>query len=198
MCLTYRWVTPIIFGVIHRRKRVFGTPTFWSFRVPAFPVQALTILQKGVSLMFSQRQMLVLAFALVLVAMAGTLPHQAAPAPPLSELQVTKIRSQRSPVWENVSTSQLLTNVDHSGSWLEVETREIGYSNPPLNIARFSGVRMTQISSTPIVGPDRVIRGWLRVWRYSSSQTFTSGRFTYEATSINFPFNKMSDWIQVK
>lgn len=117
----------------------------------------------------------------------------AAPAPPLTYLQVTYVRSQMKP-WEYIRDSQFSTVNDHGGTWLEVETAELGYGTNL--IARYNGQKMTNSANTPIVNSSRVVIGWRRVWRINT--TITSGTFTYQATSMNSPWNTMSDRLSIK
>lgn len=117
----------------------------------------------------------------------------AAPAPPLTYLQVIYVRSQTKS-WEYIPDNQFSTLNDHGGSWLEVETAELGYGTNL--IALYNGQRMTNASNTPILNSSRAIIGWRRIWRISTS--ITNGTFTYRATSINSPWNTMSDRLSIR
>lgn len=120
-------------------------------------------------------------------------PVSAAPAPPLTYLQVKLVRSQTKQSWEPINDFQLLTITDHGGGWLEVVTTEKGYGKNL--IARYNQQKMTLISSTPFP-PSGTIEGWHRLWRINT--TITNGTFTYQATSINSPWNTMSDRLSIK
>lgn len=134
-----------------------------------------------------------LVIALTLIT---ALPHatHAAPAPPLSYLQVLAVSSANSPSWEYPPSSQYTTTVDHGGSWLLIATEEYGYGQS--RIAKFNGVTVPEYSNQMITDSGGTVIGWIRYWRITG--TITSGQFTYQSTSINSPWNTMSDWINIK
>lgn len=141
------------------------------------------------------RRYLVVTFIVALAFIAALPPvTHAAPAPPLSYLQVLAVQSANSPFWEYPPSSQFTTTVDHGGSWLLIATEEYGYGQS--RIAKFNGVTVPQHSSQALTDSGGTIIGWIRTWRVTGP--ITSGQFTYQSTSINSPWNTMSDWINVK
>jgi hypothetical protein len=133
----------------------------------------------------------------ILVAGSVALVSQvhAQPAPKLTYLQVVAVQSTGYPAWDYLSDNTLLTNMNHTGPVLIVATKELGYSSSYSQVAKFNGVKMTSLGQDPILN-GRTVVGYIRYWRYQGP--FTSGQFTYEASSINFPYNKMSDWVNIK
>lgn len=135
----------------------------------------------------------------LLSAEAGTCTR--APAPPLSLLEVLLVGSPDAalqgaadlgPGYEAVEQFQLLTDYDHGGAWIDIITAELGYGQ--VRIAKMAGSLISERGNEPIVSGG-VIIGWYRFWDASG---FSGGRFTYQSTSINFPFNTMSDWINIR
>ncbi|MFM6201593.1 MAG: DUF4879 domain-containing protein, partial [Dolichospermum sp.] len=118
------------------------------------------------------------------------------PAPPLSSVSITAVQSTDNPSWESIPRGNLSTSKDHGGRSLCVKTEERGYGQN--QIVLFSGNRMLERSSTPILGWGRIVVGWKREWCYSSNTTFSSGRVTFQATSINFPHNTLSTSLSIR
>jgi len=110
-------------------------------------------------------------------------------------MRVVAVASQRYPQYEMILANQFTTKYDQGGSYLIVVTEEIGYANPPTRLARFNGVKMTLGLQESLLS-GRTVIGWRNYWLYSAS--FTSGTFTYQATSINSPWNTMSTWITIR
>lgn len=124
-----------------------------------------------------------------------------APAPALTLLEVLGVGSPNAalqgaaelgPGYEGVNQSQLLTDYDHGGAWIDVITAELGYGH--VRVAKMAGSVISERLNQPIISGG-VIIGWYRFWDASG---FSGGRFTYQSTSINFPFNTMSDWISIR
>ncbi|MFM6253732.1 MAG: DUF4879 domain-containing protein [Dolichospermum sp.] len=116
------------------------------------------------------------------------------PAPPLSSVSITAVQSTDNPSWESIPRGNLSTSKDHGGRSLCVKTEERGYGQN--QIVLFSGNRMLERSSTPILGWGRIVVGWKR--ECSSNTTFSSGRVTFQATSINFPHNTLSTSLSIR
>lgn len=118
------------------------------------------------------------------------------PAPPLSSVAITAVNSSQNPSWELIQSGNLSTSKDHGGRSLCVQTEERGYGQSQSVL--FSGSIMVQKSSTAITGFGGIIVGWKREWCYSSSTAFSSGRVTFQATSINFPRNTLSTALNIR
>ncbi|MFM6010044.1 MAG: DUF4879 domain-containing protein, partial [Dolichospermum sp.] len=117
------------------------------------------------------------------------------PAPPLSSVSITAVQSTQNPSWESIPQGNLSTSEDHGGRFLCVKTEERGYGQN--QIVLFSGNRMLERSSTPILGWGRIVVGWKREWCYSSNTTFSSGRVTFQANSINST-NRLSTSLSIR
>lgn len=122
-------------------------------------------------------------------------PAMAQPAPGLSYLQVIAVKSTGFTDWDPVPDYLYLTNKDHRGPELIVVTKEIGYSSNYSQRALFNGSKMSLIREDAILN-GRTVVGYIRYWYYYGA--FTSGKFTYQASSINFPYSTWSDWISIK
>jgi hypothetical protein len=118
------------------------------------------------------------------------------PAPPLSSMSITAVQSTNNPSWESIPQGNLSTSKDHGGRSLCVQTEERGYGQSQSVL--FNSSKMVQKSSTAITGSGRIIVGWKREWCYSSNTTFSSGRVTFKATSINFPRNTLSTSLNIR
>jgi hypothetical protein len=128
------------------------------------------------------------------ISVAGMEQAISAPAPALSQVKVIGVISSNYPNWESIPQGNLSTQQDHGGPQLCVQTQEVGYGRN--QIAQFNGNRLTERSSAPTLGAGRVVTGWTRVWCYQGS--FTSGTFTFQATSINFPWNTLSTRLYIR
>lgn len=135
-----------------------------------------------------------LAFSTIGMSVAGIEQAISAPAPALSGVSVIGVISSNYPNWESIPQGNLSTQKDHGGSQLCVQTQEVGYGTN--QIAQFNGNRLIERSSAAILGAGRVVTGWTRVWCYQGS--FTSGTFTFQATSINFPWNTLSTRLYIR
>lgn len=94
-----------------------------------------------------------IAWALLLGIVLGA---TAQPAPPLSEVKVTAVRSAVSRTWESISPGQTRTTRHHGGAWLEVKTEDIGYgTDRQANVHQRRGQR---IATQNVVGPGALIR----------------------------------------
>ncbi|MBD2279306.1 MULTISPECIES: DUF4879 domain-containing protein [Nostocales] len=115
----------------------------------------------------------ILGLSTIGISVAGMEQAISAPAPALSQVKVIGVNR----------VPQLC-----------VQTQEVGYGTN--QIAQFNGNRLTERSSAPTLGAGRVVTGWTRVWCYQGS--FTSGTFTFQATSINFPRNTLSTRLYIR
>ncbi|AJQ92983.1 DUF4879 domain-containing protein [Gynuella sunshinyii] len=116
-----------------------------------------------------------------------------APAPPLTYLQAYAVISTDYPSWEYFSQSQISSVQNHGGAEMYIVTIEYGYGQN--NIAKMNGSILSQVQSQYIVNSSNVIVGWYRWWDASG---YSGGQFTYQSTSINSPWNTMSDNIYIK
>ena len=150
------------------------------------------------SMFFKQANVLVLGTILGITGLSLVDIKQAIsqPAPPLSSVSITAVNSSQNPSWELIQSGNLSTSKDHGGRSLCVQTEERGYGQSQSVL--FNGNRMVQKSSTAITGFGRIIVGWKREWCYSSSTAFSSGRVTFQATSINFPRNTLSTALNIR
>lgn len=127
------------------------------------------------------------------------------PAPGLTYLQISYVGSSNIG-WEQTPDGLYTTVYDHGGTQLRVVTDELGYGN--LMVARMNGSVLpssAQYSNSTIcwngvsyVTPcsaGQTVAGWRRYWNLDGYQ---SGTFSYQNTSINSPFNTMSDWINIR
>ncbi|PFW59446.1 DUF4879 domain-containing protein [Bacillus sp. AFS075034] len=114
-------------------------------------------------------------------------------APPLTSLDVVKIESELGGV-EYVNPNNLSTVKDHGGSYLYIYTREIGYGYN--RTAKMNGTKLKEIDNTIIdLNRDRIIDGWTIRWDGSGHQ---DGRFEYQNSSTNYPWNKMYTAINIR
>lgn len=119
----------------------------------------------------------------------------AATTPPLTYLQVASVESELGG-YEDLTENQVSTVKDHGGSFMYVTTIQLGYSSS--KFARMAGNVLPLLKSTPLdINGDFVIDGYQYTWNASGSQ-YSSGTFSYEATSSSSPFNKMSDSINIR
>lgn len=130
---------------------------------------------------------LVFSFACVANVLAG-------PAPPLTELEIFAAISTNYPEYEIFSSSQFSSVHDHGGGEMYIVTYEIGIGSN--RIARMNGQKLTAVAYDPIdLDGDTIIDGWMYYWDASA---FENGNFTYQCTSVNSPFNTMSDSIYIR
>ncbi|MHA4218300.1 DUF4879 domain-containing protein [Bacillus cereus] len=110
----------------------------------------------------------------------------AAPAPPLTSLNVVKV--------EFIGPNNLSTVKDHGGSYLYIYTNEMGYGRNP--IAQMSGQKLKKVDSKMIdINGDRTVDGWEYKWDASGQQ---NGQFKYQNTSTNAPWNTLSPSLNIK
>jgi hypothetical protein len=131
----------------------------------------------------------------------------AAAAPPLTYLQISAVGSSLVG-WEVFNnTYQTITDYDHGGSQMRVETVELGYGSN--RVAKVNGGVLPssanyltinicqdiygQLNTTCSAG--QVIVGFFRYWNLDGYQ---NAYFTYQNTSTNSPWNTMSDAMSIR
>ena len=126
----------------------------------------------------------------------------AATAPPLSYVQIRYVGSSNQG-WEPIADSQVSTTLDHGGAQLRVLTVEVGYGT--VRIAKINGVTLPSTANyqtiafcgsnflTPCTAGQTIV-GYSRYWNVDGYQ---GGTFSYQTTSINSPFNTMSDTLNI-
>ncbi|CDG83669.1 YolA family protein [Janthinobacterium agaricidamnosum] len=131
---------------------------------------------------------------------------QLAPAPALSRVAIYAVGSSNCD-WEYMTIlGQLSTTCDHGGQLLRVAVQEIGYGASPF--AWMNGGLLPQSAnytnqSICIVGNNYVwpcpagytVVGWMKYYNLDGQQ---SGKFQFQDTSINAPFNTLSTSILIK
>ncbi|EOS77770.1 hypothetical protein C819_00881 [Lachnospiraceae bacterium 10-1] len=126
------------------------------------------------------------------VSAAEIQPRDAAPA--LTQFYVYSVSSEKGGtevIQRSGSFAQVGTTLDHGGTWLEVETIEIGYAKT--RSATLNSTNMTLKSKKAIdLDNDRIIDGWACVWRYENSYGFEAGTFKASSKSANSPWNTMN------
>lgn len=138
------------------------------------------------------------------VALNHNIPHsfielhnQYKAAPPITSVMVTSISSTASPVVEPINQGQNATQNHHSGT-ATITTLEIGQANRVSAI--MAGLQLSNPDRTEYYcengqGGIRICHegepsvAALRTWIISN---VTNGRFTYQATSTNHPYNTES------
>lgn len=140
--------------------------------------------------------------ALTSLAMLATATVAAAPAPPLSYVQVRYVGSSNQG-WEPIADAQASTTLDHGGAQLRVLTVEVGYGT--VRIAKINGTTLPSTANYQTVAfcgsnfltpcsPGQTIVGYTRYWNVDGYQ---GGTFSYQTTSINSPFNTMIDTLNI-
>ncbi len=140
--------------------------------------------------------------ALTSLAMLATATVAAAPAPPLSYVQVRYVGSSNQG-WEPIADAQASTTLDHGGAQLRVLTVEVGYGT--VRIAKINGTTLPSTANYQTVAfcgsnfltpcsPGQTIVGYTRYWNIDGYQ---GGTFSYQTTSINSPFNTMIDTLNI-
>lgn len=146
-----------------------------------------------------------LAAAMLSSAIASA-PVQAASAAPLTRMGVYAVKSSNCGV--EYTFGQLATSCDHGGAQLRVAVLEIGHSDSYSQRAKIQGKTLPRsaiVSSTPIcwVGsqfrnpcPSGIaVDGFIYEYKLDGYQ---KGSFTYQSTSISYPWNTMSTQIFIQ
>ena len=140
--------------------------------------------------------------ALAAVALMSAATVAAAPAPPLSYVQIRYVGSSDIG-WEAIPDNQFSTLQNHGGAQLRVLTVEVGYGTN--GIAKINGTTLpasANYSTMPFCGSNfltpctagQTIVGFTRYWNVNGYQ---GGTFYYQSTSINSPWNTMSDTLTI-
>jgi Domain of unknown function (DUF4879) len=140
--------------------------------------------------------------ALSAASLLATATVAAAPAPPLSYVQIRYVGSSTQG-WEPIADGNFTTSLDHGGALMRVVTVEVGYGSS--RIARMNGSVLPSSANyqsdafcssnflTPCQ-PGQTIVGFTRYWNVDG---YPGGTFSYQSTSINYPFNTMSDTLNI-
>ncbi|MCG8444798.1 MAG: YolA family protein [Hyphomicrobiales bacterium] len=128
-----------------------------------------------------------------------------APAPPLTYAQIRGVRSSDSGnAWVIVSDGAFNSGFNHGGAQMFVLVIEIGYGNSI--VARMNGAVLPTSANVlnerkcnvgGFLGdcsPGQTVVGWYRYFDVSGAQ---GGLFQYQNTSINAPFNTLSDRLTI-
>ncbi|MBU3950365.1 MAG: YolA family protein [Proteobacteria bacterium] len=115
----------------------------------------------------------------------------ASSAPPVSLLQFTGVISQYYSTWEDIGTYQTITVYDHGGTYMYLEVLEIGYG---YDYAWMSGAQLSEVAKYNVVSGGIVV-GFVH---YYDASGYQGGYATTSATSINYPYNTMSDALTVQ
>ena len=117
----------------------------------------------------------------------------AAPAPALTNVQISRVTSSVIYNGEAITPAQTQTAQDHAGL-LTIKVRETGYAS--FRAATIDGASMKMISKTAVVSGGIVI-GYDCVWQY---EFWSAGTGTVTVTSRNqsLPYNSITDRLYVK
>lgn len=145
------------------------------------------------------KKVLIASVGLALMAATSVV---AAPAPPLSYVQVRYVGSSNIG-WEPISDGMFSTAQNHGGAQLRVLTVEVGYGTS--RIAKINGTTLPSSANyqtiafcgsnflTPCTAGQTIV-GYSRYWNLDGYQ---GGTFYYQTTSINSPWNTMSDTLNI-
>ena len=139
---------------------------------------------------------MIAAFAFVVYASVFPGSLYAGAAPPLTSMVVVAVASpayKGGTQWDYIPANALTTTNDHGGDWICVAVLETGYGTA--QNAAFNNTTMSLYRSDPVPATG-VTTGFIRY--YSLNKTFTSGRFTNQAKSMNSPWNTISTGLNVK
>ncbi|NOU49850.1 DUF4879 domain-containing protein [Pseudoalteromonas sp. JBTF-M23] len=76
-------------------------------------------------------------------------------------------------------------------------TVEYGYATPSFRRFQLNTNTLSLYQSESIKDSGNVITGWINYW-YNTKTDFVSGTSTYQATSINFPYNKEDERLFIR
>jgi len=139
-----------------------------------------------------------MSVAIALAVYASAIPSAlyAGSAPPLNSLTVVAVASpayKGGAEWDYIPRNALTTTNDHGGDWICVAVLETGYGQG--QNAAFNNTTMTLYRSDP-VSSYGTITGFIRY--YYVYKTFTTGRFTNQATSMTSPWNTVGTGLNMK
>ncbi|HBQ27422.1 MAG TPA: DUF4879 domain-containing protein [Syntrophomonas sp.] len=115
-------------------------------------------------------------------------------APPLTDLFIYAAISSNYPQYEYFSRNQLRSVQDHGGAEMYIVTYERGYGQN--RFARMDGDLLDMYDWLWFDDNGDNIYDGVYIWWDASGYPY--GTFTYESTSHNYPWNKMSDSIYIK
>ncbi|WP_299010970.1 DUF4879 domain-containing protein [uncultured Shewanella sp.] len=118
-----------------------------------------------------------------------------APAPPLTALEIIGVLSYSSG-WTYVSNVNDLVHPYNVADIIAIHTIEYGYGQN--RIAKFNGSNLVKYDETAILDSGNVVIGWhygysITDWNFMAD----SGSATYQATSINSPWNTETDSLYI-
>ncbi|MBE3571086.1 MAG: DUF4879 domain-containing protein [Bacillales bacterium] len=115
-------------------------------------------------------------------------------APPLTYLEVYAAISSNYPTYEYFSQDQRYSTEDHGGTEMYIVTAELGYGYQ--QSAEMNELTLSEVQSQYIdLNGDSIIDGWYTWWDASGNE---NGAFTYQNTSATYPWNTMTDFMNVK
>lgn len=118
-----------------------------------------------------------------------------APAPPLATLEIIGVLSNSSG-WTYVSNVNDLAHPYNVADIIAIHTIEYGYGQN--RIAKFNGSNLVKYDETAILDSGNVLIGWhygysITDWNFMAD----SGSATYQASSINSPWNTETDSLYI-
>lgn len=115
-------------------------------------------------------------------------------APPLTYLEVYAAISSNYPTYEYFSQDQRYSTEDHGGTEMYIVTAELGYGYQ--QSAEMNELTLSEVQSQYIdLNRDSIIDGWYTWWDASGNE---NGTFTYQNTSATYPWNTMTDFMNIK
>ncbi len=141
-----------------------------------------------------KRKIFVVLLLSLVLSLAIAVNVYAAPAPPLTDLQVYAACSTNHPAYEYFSSNQFSSVYNHGGGEMYIVTYEIGIGHN--RIAKMNGQTLQSVAYQAIdLNGDTIIDGWIYYWDASA---FENGNFTFQCTSLNSPWNTMSDSMYIQ
>lgn len=138
--------------------------------------------------------------AVALMASASVALAQSAPA--LTYLQIRYVNSSNQGS-EAIADAATSTTKNHGGAQMRVLTVEVGFGNNRVatingNVlpasANYSTTPFCSLSFSTPCSPGQTIVGYTRWWNIDGYQ---SGTFSYRTTSVNFPYNTLTDTLNI-
>ncbi len=114
------------------------------------------------------------------------------PAPPVTYLEFAYVISELYPNWEYISPYQYATLNDHGGSWMYLAVVQIGYG---YDYANMNGSTLPKVYSYPLTNSYGTVYGWINFYEASGYQ---SGQASVQATSMNYPYNTLYDYLYIQ
>ena len=129
--------------------------------------------------------------ALLITAIMAATSVLAGPAPAISYLEVIAVRSQNKPSWEYISRYQFMTNVDHSGTWVQVVVDQHGYGT---TLVSLNGVAGKLVMSENLLN-GRTVYGFRNYYQFNVKDVKTA-RFV--TTAYLMGGRTLSDLLTIK